>query len=71
MMMELIASKQGYGWLPNFHALKSKLPLKQVAIDSDIAMQQNLYISCNDPTLLTPTQKEFIALLKESCAKDY
>lgn len=69
MMMELIACKQGYGWLPKTHAQKSNLPLKRLSIDSDILMKQDLYISCNDPTLLTQTQKEFISVLKHIIKK--
>tara|TARA_B110000879_G_C11146106_1_gene502527 strand:- start:268 stop:1017 length:750 start_codon:yes stop_codon:yes gene_type:complete len=67
MMMELIASKQGYGWLPSLHADNSQLPLKRLNIGSNIVMQQTLYVSCTDPTLIGNAQKQFILLLNELC----
>lgn len=68
MMMELIANQQGYGWLPSFHAQKSNLPLKPLPIASDIQMQQELYITNNDPNLTNDTQKAFSEILKNITA---
>lgn len=64
LMMELIASKQGYGWLPCLHAEKSHLPLKRLNIESDISIQHPLYLSNADPMLISNTQQTFIKIIK-------
>ena len=65
MMIELIASKQGYGWLPSLHADKSHLPLKRLDNMSNKPLKRSLYLSNADPLLISNTQKVFMKILNK------
>lgn len=67
MMMELIANKQGYGWLPTLHAEKSNLPLTKLKIDDQVSMNQPLYLTAADPTLVGKAQQSFMGILQSLC----
>lgn len=65
MMMELIANKQGYGWLPNIHVEKSTLPLTPLVASQNHKIQQPLYLTAVDPMLIGKAQKYFLKTISE------
>ena len=67
IMIELIANKQGYGWLPNLLVEKSNLPLTPLKIDSSLKMTQSLYLTAADPTLIGKGQQSFMNILQSIC----
>lgn len=63
MMIELIANKQGYGWLPKLHAEKSLLPLEVIPQELCQVIHQPLYITSMENKFIGKAHQHFIDLI--------
>jgi DNA-binding transcriptional LysR family regulator len=71
MMMELIASNQGYGWLPDLHVERSHLPLRRTDNNPSLAVHQPLFITAIDPSLIGKALADLLKIIKRLCQVNY